>query len=75
MKMFRISVVRAGPPPVVACTTSKPFMEPSSAVATLKVTAGASSGDRIFQKVRQREAPSMRADSTMSSGIVLRPAR
>ena len=75
MKMFKISVVWAGPPPVVAWTMSKPFIEPSSAVATLNVTAGASSGNRMSRNVCHHDEPSIRAASSTSCGIVLSPAR
>lgn len=54
---------------------SKVFMEPISAVVTLNVTAGASSGNRTDQKVRHQPAPSIRAASSTSPGMLFRPAR
>lgn len=73
--MLKTSVEAAGPPPVVACTMSKVFIEPISAVVTLKVSAGASIGQRTDQKVRHGPAPSHFAASSISPGMPLRPAR
>lgn len=64
-----------GPPPVVAWTISKEFIDPSKAVATLNVTAGAMRGKRIWWKVAHRDAPSMRAALSTWASIVLSPAR
>ncbi len=75
IKMLSSSVVPPGPPSVVACTTSKPFMEPSSDVATLNVTAGASRGKRMLRKVCHQLAPSSREASRTSPLMVFRPAR
>jgi len=66
---------RAGPPPVVAWTMSNPFKVPMSAVATLKVIAGASSGNLMRRKIWIPEAPSILPASMSSCGTDFRPAR
>ena len=57
-------VAKWGPPAVVACTMSNPFIDPRSAVATLKVTAGASRGNRMERNVVHLLAPKVAATAS-----------